>query len=121
MCCNKLLSVLEKEKIKFDYVYDWTTYANLKERKQKKNPNILRSSVTITNSKIKKNDNIYMKKLTFSHCIEDFDGFENAKIKIMDTKKTKKNSDLDVSNKANIDENDSAGIGPKNESCCCKM
>ena len=32
MCCNKLLSVLEKEKLKFDYVYDWTTYANLKER-----------------------------------------------------------------------------------------
>ena len=122
MCCNKLLSVLEKEKLKFDYVYDWTTYANLKERiKLKKNMNRLRSSVTITNKNVRENKNLLMRKYSFNHCIEDIDDFEKAKIKIMDKNKTKKNSDSNISNKANIDENDIEGIIPENESCCCKM
>ena len=126
MCCNKLLSVIEKEKLKFDYVYDWTTYANLKERiKLKKNFNRFRSSVTITNINIKENRNNYMRKYSVNHCIEDIDDFEKAKIKVMDKNKnktkTKKKSDSNISNKANIDENDSAGIVPKNESCCCTM
>ena len=126
MCCNKLLSVIEKEKLKFDYVYDWTTYANLKERiKLKKNFNRFRSSVTITNINIKENRNTYMRKYSVNHCIEDIDDFEKAKIKVMDKNKnktkTKKKSDSNISNKANIDENDSAGIVPKNESCCCTM
>ena len=122
MCCNKLLSVIEKEKLKFDYVYDWTTYANLKERiKLKKNFNRFRSSVTITNINIKENRNTYMRKYSVNHCIEDIDDFEKAKIKVKDNNKTKKKSDSNTSNKANIDENDSAGIVPKNESCCCTM
>ena len=123
MCCNKLLSVIEKEKLKFDYVYDWTTYANLKERvKLKKKFNRLRSSITITNKNVKENNtNIYMRKYSFNRCIEDIDDYENAKIKVSDKKKIKKNSDSNISNKANIDENDSAGMTPKNESCCCKM
>ena len=124
MCCNKLLSVIEKEKLKFDYVYDWTTYANLKERiKLKKNLNRLRSSVTITNINVKENRNTYMRKYSVNHCTEGIDDFEKAKIKVMDKNntKTKKKSDSNISNKANIDENDSAGIVLKNESCCCKM
>ena len=124
MCCNKLLSVIEKEKLKFDYVYDWTTYANLKDRiKLKKNLNRLKSSVTITNINIKENRNTYMRKYSVNHCMEDIDDFEKAKIKVMDKNntKTKKKSLSNISNKANIDENDSAGIVPKNESCCCIM
>ena len=34
-CCNKLLNVLQREKMKFDYIYDWTTYANIKDRKKR--------------------------------------------------------------------------------------
>ena len=66
-----------------------------------------------------------MRKYSVNHCIEDIDDFEKAKIKVMDKNKnktkTKKKSDSNISNKANIDENDSAGIVPKNESCCCTM
>lgn len=92
MCCNKLLSVLEKEKLKFDYVYDWTTYANLKERiKLKKKSNRLRSSVIISSKNVKENKNLYMRKYSINHCIEDIDDFEKAKITIMDKNKTKKN------------------------------
>ena len=34
-CCQKLLNVLQREKVKFDYVYDWTTYTHLKDRKKR--------------------------------------------------------------------------------------
>jgi serine/threonine protein kinase len=122
MCCNKLLSVLEKEKLKFDYVYDWTTYANLKERiKLKKKSNRLRSSVIISSKNVKENKNLYMRKYSINHCIEDIDDFEKAKITIMDKNKTKKKSNSNISNKANIDENDMPGIIPENELCCCTM
>ena len=83
--------------------------------------NRLRSSVTITNKNVRENKNLLMRKYTFNHCIEDIDDFERAKIKIIDKNKTKKNSDSNISNKANIDENDIEGIIPENESCCCKM
>ena len=34
MCCRKMIDILEKQNLKFDYIYDWTTNNNIKERKR---------------------------------------------------------------------------------------
>ena len=121
MCTKKLLSVLEKEKLKFDYVYDWTTYTNLKERLKLKKSNGIYKTLTVVNSSIKENKNIHKRKYSINHFIEVED-VENVKIKIKKNyDKTKKNFDSNISNKADFDELDSHGLEPKNESRCCIM
>ena len=121
MCTKKLLSVLEKEKLKFDYVYDWTTYTNLKERLKLKKSNGIYKTLTVVNSSIKENKNIHKRKYSINHFIEVED-VENVKIKIKKNyDKTKKNFHSNISNKADFDELDSHGLEPKNESRCCIM
>ena len=121
MCTKKLLSVLEKEKLKFDYVYDWTTYTNLKERLKLKKSNGIYKTLTVVNSSIKENKNIHKRKYSINHFIEVED-VENVKIKIKKNyDETKKNFDSNISNKADFDELDSHGLEPKNESRCCIM
>ena len=121
MCTKKLLSVLEKEKLKFDYVYDWTTYTNLKERLKLKKSNGIYKTLTVVNSSIKENKNIHKRKYSINHFIEVED-VENVKIKIKKNyDETKKNFDSNISNKADFDELDSHGLEPKNESRCCMM
>jgi len=116
MCCQKLLLILQKEKSKLDYVYDWTTYSNLKDRaKLKKKPKIQTNSTSI------ENNNHFIRSQTFSHCIEEIDNQNNIKMKIEDIDDSKKKYDSSMSNKADIDEFDSPGLDPKNETECCKM
>ena len=40
MCCKKMVDVLERQKDTFDYIYDWTTNGNLKERRKSVDPNL---------------------------------------------------------------------------------
>jgi serine/threonine protein kinase len=106
-CCQKLLNVLQREKLKFDYVYDWTTYTNLKDRK--KRPSHIR-------------DNKHYSKRNTTHYLEDEDNEDNIKLKIEDIDgDINKKSDSSYSNRADIDEFDSPGLNPKNDTECCLM
>ncbi len=106
-CCNKLLDVLKKERVKFDYIYDWTTYANLRDRKKR-------------SSHLKDNKNLSKKNTTHTHYKEEDDDNEsNMKLKIEDIDDTDKQNDSSYSNRADIDEFDSPGLNPKNEIECC--
>ena len=35
-CVKELLEIIQNEKLKFDYIYDWTTFTNLKDRNKLK-------------------------------------------------------------------------------------
>jgi serine/threonine protein kinase len=106
-CCQKLLNVLQREKLKFDYVYDWTTYTNLKDRK--KRPSHIR-------------DNKHYSKRNTTHYLEDEDNEDNIKLKIEDIDgDINKKCDSSYSNRADIDEFDSPGLNPKNDTECCLM
>jgi len=108
MCCQKMINILDKEKQSFDYVYDWTTNNNLKERKRNSSMDVKKA--------FKRKDK---KHHTTNHeKISDVDGKIKLKVKDIDEDET----ESDVSNKADIDEFDA----PKNqsiqeESQCCIM
>ena len=109
MCCQKMVNVIDKEKENFDYIYDWTTNNNLKERKRN-------SSIDIGKPIKRKNKKHY----TANHeKVSDKDG--NIKLKVKDVD-DEDETESDVSNKADIDEFDA----PKNQSIqedsqCCIM
>ena len=104
-CCQKLLNVLQREKVKFDYVYDWTTYTHLKDRK--KRPSHIKDSKNFS-------------KRNTTHYLEDDDNEDNIKLKIEDIDNDiNKKGDSSYSNRADIDEFDSPGLNPKNDTECC--
>ena len=108
MCCQKMINILDREKESFDYIYDWTTKNNLKERN--------RNSSMDVRKFVKRKDK---KHYTTNHeKVSDIDGKIKLKVKDIDEDET----ESDVSNKADIDEFDA----PKNqsieeESQCCIM
>ncbi len=120
---KKLLTVLDKEKLKFDFIYDWTTFTNLKDRNKSKNKKII--SLEINNTNKNKNNNNNFKKnnknYSVTYCNEDNDDENNDKIKIEDLDYSKGDPSSNLSNKADIDEFDSPGLNPKNETECCIM
>ena len=135
MCCNKLLSVLEKDNSKLDFIYDWTTNAHLKERaKLNKNTNKNKNGLTITNANVKENNNffltnlnlkndknIFIKNIINQHSVEDTEEIENEEVKTNNIEENKKQTDSNLSNKADIDEFDSPCLQQTNESKCCRM
>ena len=112
---KKLLTVLEKEKLKFDYIYDWTTFINLKDRNKKKYKR--KNTLEIQNNNKENKNN---KNYSITHCHEDNED-EDDKLKIEDLDNSKSETDSNLSNKADIDEFDSPGLNPKNETECCLM
>ena len=108
MCYKKMEIVLEKQKLKFDFIYDWTTNNNIKERKRN-------SSIEIKRM-VKRKDK---KNLSVNHGrkYSDDDGKKNIKIRDIDDDDE---TEYDMSNKADIDALDA----PRNqsiqeESQCC--
>ena len=135
ICKRKLLKVIQDEKLKFDYIYDWTTFTNLKDRNKLKKNKTLQRMLTINFLNTEENKNNHENK---THIIEENESEEeeeeeednnSEKIKIEDLDDNKKNSDSEsesesesnITNKADIDEFDSPGLNPKNETECCLM
>ena len=108
MCYKKMVDVLEKQKLKFDYIYDWTTNNNIKERKRNSSVEIKRQ----VKRKSKRN-------LTLNHGkYSDNEGKVNIKVKDINDDGT----ESDVSNKADIDALDAPGNQSiQEESKCCIM
>jgi serine/threonine protein kinase len=108
MCCKKMVEVLENLKVKFDYIYDWTTNNNIKERKRNSNSNF---------KPIKRKKK---KTLSANHGkYSDYEGKMKIKVEDIDDEGE---TESDVSNKADIDALDA----PRNqsiqeESQCCTM
>ena len=108
MCYKKMEIVLEKQKLKFDFIYDWTTNNNIKERKRN-------SSIEIKRMVKRKNK----KNLSVNHG-KYSDNDERRKIKVKDIDDDETESD--VSNKADIDALDAPGNQSiQEESQCCIM
>ena len=106
MCYKKMEIVLEKQKLKFDYIYDWTTNNNIKERKRN-------SSIEIKRMVKRKNK----KNLSVNHG-KHSDYEVKIKVKDIDDDGT----ESDVSNKADIDALDAPGNQSiQEESQCCIM
>ena len=106
MCCRKMIDILEKQNLKFDYIYDWTTNNNIKERKRN-------SSIEIKRMVKRKNK----KNLSVNH--GKHSDYE-AKIKVKDIDDD--GTESDVSNKADIDALDAPGNQSiQEESQCCIM
>ena len=106
MCYKKMEIVLEKQKLKFDFIYDWTTNNNIKERKRN-------SSIEIKRMVKRKNK----KNLSVNH--GKHSDYE-AKIKVKDIDDD--GTESDVSNKADIDALDAQGNQSiQEESQCCIM
>jgi serine/threonine protein kinase len=104
MCYKKMEIVLEKQKLKFDFIYDWTTNNNIKERKRN-------SSIEIKRMVKRKNK----KNLSVNH--GKHSDYE-AKIKVKDIDDD--GTESDVSNKADIDALDAPGNQSiQEESQCC--
>ena len=106
MCCRKMIDILEKQNLKFDYIYDWTTNNNIKERKRNSSLEIKRM--------VKRKDK---KNLSVNHGkYSDYE--EKIKVKDIDDDGT----ESDVSNKADIDALDAPGNQSiQEESQCCIM
>ena len=108
MCYKKMEIVLEKQKLKFEFIYDWTTNNNIKERKRN-------SSIEIKRMVKRKNK----KNLSVNHG-KYSDNDERRKIKVKDIDDDETESD--VSNKADIDALDAPGNQSiQEESQCCIM
>ena len=106
MCCRKMEIVLEKQKLKFDFIYDWTTNNNIKERKRNSSLEIKR----MVKRKVKNNLSVNHGKYS------DYE--EKIKVKDIDDDGT----ESDVSNKADIDALDAPGNQSiQEESQCCIM
>ena len=121
MCCQKLLIVLQKEKTKLDYIYDWTTFTNLKDRnKLKRNTTNLQKKISYESQNSKENKNTSYKHYSTTHSKEDNEDYDHIKMKIEDIDESERDSDSNITNRADIDEYDSPGLH-KNETECCIM
>ena len=111
MCWKKMVNVLEKEKQSFDYIYDWTTNINLKERKKKDS--------SVGKKKFKRKAK---KNYTTNHQkISEIEGKIKLKVKDVDDK-DEEESGSGYSNKASIDQFDEPGNHSVHEETqCCEM
>ena len=114
MCCKKLVNVLEKEKQSFDYIYDWTTNLNLKERKKRDS--------SIGKKKFKRKEKKH--HTTGLQKVSEIEG--KIKIKVKDIEDDDDDNGNDTgsaySNKAAIDAFDAPGNqSTQEESQCCTM
>ena len=112
MCWKKMVNVLEKEKQSFDYIYDWTTNINLKERKKKDS--------SVGKKKFKRKAK---KHYTTNHQkISEIEGKIKLKVKDVDDKDEEEESGSGYSNKASIDQFDEPGNHSVHEETqCCEM
>lgn len=144
-CCKKLLTILEKNNLVFDYVYDWTTDNNLKEREylKKHSQKVIKhldffspiysrspSKKNVPSSPRKQRDKAKTKKRRNSHFIkfEKLDNNDEQEIKIIendynddeDDKKNKKKK-TNMSNMAEKNESDNSKLEPQTEFKCCDI
>ena len=111
MCWKKMVNVLEKEKQSFDYIYDWTTNINLKERKKKDS--------SVGKKKFKRKAKKYY--TTNHQKISEIEGKIKLKVKDVDDK-DEEESGSGYSNKASIDQFDEPGNHSVHEETqCCEM
>jgi len=89
MCMKKMLNVIAKANETFDYIYDWTTKANLKKRRCSKSFD--------PKKKFKRSHTINQQKISEL----EIDGKTKIKVKDIDDE-----NDSELSNKADIDEFD---------------
>ena len=119
MCKRKLLNVLKKEKSKFDYIYDWTTLTNLQDRNRlKKNTKNIQKMLSFDASNIKERRHATHRNYTSTHHLEDNEDDEDINIVELEDN-SEKEEDSSLSNRADIDEADSPGLNPNNETECC--
>ena len=112
MCWKKMVNVLEKEKQSFDYIYDWTTNINLKERKKKDS--------SVGKKKFKRKAKKYY--TTNHQKISEIEGKIKLKVKDVDDKDEEEESRSGYSNKASIDQFDEPGNHSVHEETqCCEM
>ena len=124
MYCKKLLTVLEKEKAKFDYAYDWTTFTNLKDRNKLRRVNTrgFKKPISLENTNSKETKNASYRRYSVTQFYEkDEDDDENDKMKIEDVDDSKNETESNDTKKADIDEFDIPGLNNKNEVECCFM
>ena len=104
-----MVNVLERENQTFDYIYDWTTNLNIKQRKKGEN--------SVSKKKLRRKSH---KHYTTNH-EKLSDGDANIRLKVKDVE-SEEETEFANSNKAEIDEFDA----PKNQSTqgetqCCSM
>ena len=126
MYCNKLLTVLQNQKLKFDYVYDWTTFTNLKDRnKLKRKDKIFKKQISLDNNNSKENKQAsYRRRYSNTQFYEDNredDDEDNDDMKLEDVDDSSNGTESNETNKADIDEFDSPGLNPKTDTECCSM
>ena len=105
MCMKKMLNVIAKANETFDYIYDWTTKANLKKRRSSKSFD--------PKKKFKRSHTINQQKISEL----EIDGKTKIKVKDIDDE-----NDSELSNKADIDEFD-ANVKQfiQEDAQCCYM
>jgi serine/threonine protein kinase len=114
MCWKKMVNVIEREKQSFDYIYDWTTNLNLKERKKRDS--------SLGKKKFKRKSKKHY--TTNNEKISDIDleGRIKLKVKDIDDDENEDDSGSGFSNKAAIDAFDSnRNNSTQEESQCCEM
>ena len=105
MCMKKMLNVIAKANETFDYIYDWTTKANLKKRRSSKSFD--------PKKKFKRSHTINQQKISEL----EIDGKTKIKVKDIDDE-----NDSELSNKADIDEFDANRKQSLQEDAqCCYM
>ena len=121
MCNKKLLNVLKKEKSKFDYIYDWTTLTNLQDRNRlKRSTKNIQKMLSFDASHIKEKRHATHRNYTSTHHLEESeDDDDNIDIAEYLEDNSQKEGNSNSSNKADIDEVDSPGLNPNDETECC--
>ena len=105
MCMKEMLNVIVKANETFDYIYDWTTKANLKKRRSSKSYD--------PKKKFKRSHTINQQKISEL----EIDGKTKIKVKDIDDE-----NDSELSNKADIDEFDANRKQSLQEDAqCCYM
>ena len=105
MCMKKMLNVIAKANETFDYIYDWTTKANLKKRRSSKSFD--------PKKKFKRSHTINQQKISEL----EIDGKTKIKVKDIDDE-----NDSELSNKADIDEFDAnLKQSLQEDAQCCYM
>ena len=105
MCMKKMLNVIAKANETFDYIYDWTTKANLKKRRSSKSFD--------PKKKFKRSHTINQQKISEL----EIDGKTKIKVKDIDDE-----NDSELSNKADIDEFDvNRKQSLQEDAQCCYM
>ena len=109
MCWKKMVDVIENEEESFDYIYDWTTKLNIRDRK--------RHATVDKKQKMRRRDKKFHTTKLQKISEIDVDGRIKIKVKDVDDE-----TESGLSNKADIDALDAPGNhSTQEDSQCCYM